>query len=92
MEEMIQNFILMLAQKQPWVLAVLAFMGTLRAINKPLFAFARALVASTKSKKDDEFLDKVEQSKAKKYLDFVLDWLFSIKISPVEPKPVEPPK
>lgn len=92
MEEMIHNFILMLAQKQPWMLGFFAFVGFLRAINKPIFALARAAVAQTKSKSDDEFLDKVEQSKAKKYFDFVLDWLFSMKISPVEPAPKDPPK
>ena len=68
-----------LVSQYPVVSTVFLVMGSARAIMKPLFALARVVVEQTESKKDDEILDQVEQSKVTKTIQFVLDYAFSIK-------------
>lgn len=63
----------------PDITTILALVGLLRAINKPLFALMRAYVAKTQSKKDDKLLEKIERSKHYKTFLFLLDWLGSVK-------------
>ena len=76
----LSSFIMELAGRFPIILSILSVIGAIRLINKPLFAFLRAFVSSTSTLKDDELLDKVEQSKVYKGISFVLDWLFSVKL------------
>jgi len=92
MEEMLQNLLVMAADQYPFMLSVFAFIGFLRAVNKPIFTLARAYVAWTKTSSDDLFLDKVEQSKAYRYFVFALDWLFSVKLQPIAKSPAVPPE
>lgn len=66
-------------QSYPNLSTLLAIIGFLRAINKPLFTLARAYVQSTATLKDDEKLDKIERSPQYKALLFVLDWFASVK-------------
>jgi hypothetical protein len=80
MTETIIQMILGFVSKYPIVATILMVMGVLRAVNKPLFALVRAFVASTPSAKDDAILDKVEQSKIKKSIEFALDYLASVKL------------
>lgn len=80
MEQAIAEMILMFVAKYPITFAVLAVIGTMRAVNKPLFALLRAYVLSTASVKDDMVLDQVESSKAYKTISFALDYLASVKL------------
>jgi hypothetical protein len=75
-----EELIVMLATKYPALVAIFSVIGVLRAINKPLFALLKSYVGATETKKDDEMLTAVEQSKAYKYLCFVLDYLTSVKL------------
>lgn len=69
-----------LVQKYPLLMSVIAVMGTLRLINKPLFTFLRTFVSATPGSWDDRLLNEVEQSKAYKVISFILDYLGSIKL------------
>lgn len=81
--------IIQLASNYPSVIAILSAIGLLRAINKPLFSFLRSLVAATATKRDDDLLTGVEQSKAYKGLCWTLDYLTSIRLQPVKVVQVE---
>jgi hypothetical protein len=66
-------------QSYPNLSTLLAIIGFLRAINKPLFAAARLYVQNTATLKDDQELDKIEKSPQYKTLLFILDWFASVK-------------
>jgi hypothetical protein len=70
-----------LVSKAPWLVTILTLVGTLRVINKPLFALLRAFASSTPSMKDDEFINAAEQSKMYKSFIFFIDWFGSIKVN-----------
>lgn len=89
MEEVITSAIIAIATKYPVALTIIAVIGTLRVINKPAFALARAYTQSTESKSDDEFLDQVEQSKVYKTISFVLDWTASVKLPTKKQNPIQ---
>ncbi len=74
------SILLQLIDKYPALSSVIFIVGALRVINKPLFSLARAVVGVTPSKKDDEYLDKVEGSKAYKSIIYILDWFASVKV------------
>lgn len=76
------QFLFDLAEKHPAVAVAFGVVGFLRVVNKPFFSFVRAVVGATATKKDDEFLDKVEASKIYKGFAYVLDWFGSVKIGP----------
>lgn len=63
----------------PDITTILAAVGLMRAINKPLFALMKIYVKKTQSTKDDELLEKIERSKYYKMFLFGLDWLASVK-------------
>jgi len=69
-----------LAAKQPTVAAILVVMGSCRIVMKPLLVLVHTIVDQTHSQKDEEILNKVENSKVFKTVLFVLDYLFSIKM------------
>lgn len=63
------------------VTQVVTIMGSLRLVNKPLFATLRAVVELTYwTDSDNIFLDNVETSKFYTSIIFVLDWVASIKL------------
>jgi hypothetical protein len=82
LEEVIQNVMVMAAQKYPVVLGLFSVIGLMRAINKPLFAFLRTIAKETVTTKDDTLIDSIEQSKVYKSITFVLDWALSVKLPP----------
>lgn len=84
--EFLKPYLIGFAEKQPVVLSILGVIGFMRLIMKPLFDFAKAVVAATSSKKDDEFLAKVEASSIYKVLAYIIDWLGSVKIGPQSPE------
>jgi chromatin segregation and condensation protein Rec8/ScpA/Scc1 (kleisin family) len=77
--EQILAFILAFASKYPAVASVIFFMGTMRLFMKPIVTCVKEIVALTESKKDDEMVEKVEQSKAYKTIVFILDYILSVK-------------
>lgn len=66
-------------ENHPNITTILAGVGLLRVINKPLFHLIRTYVASTETKEDDKMLEKVERSKQYKTFLFILDWFGSVK-------------
>lgn len=74
-------FVPALAAKYPVIVSVLFVMGVLRAVFKPIFAVLEAYVAATPNKADDAALAEVEASGAYKAVQFVLDYVASIKLS-----------
>lgn len=66
----------------PGIVEVLAIVGVLRVINKPLLALLHAYTGATSSTADDALLNNMEQSKIYTGFLFVLDWLGSIKVQP----------
>jgi hypothetical protein len=65
-----------------WVLLILAIVGALRIVVKPLVAAAHYVADQTASQADNQFVDRVERSRAFRAFVFVLDWITSIKIRP----------
>ena len=83
MEDLVNQLVSVLmglSVKYPIVMSVVLLVGVLRAINKPLFALARAFADATKSELDNKLIDDVEKSKIYKGVCFVLDWLGSVKL------------
>lgn len=75
-----EEFVLYLAQKFPLVLGVLAGVGVLRAVNKPLFMALKSIASATPTQKDDKILEDIERSNLYKFISFVLDWFASVKL------------
>lgn len=73
-----------LQTKAPWLAAILFIMAGLRAAMKPLMEAFYAYVKATPTPADDEFYERVQNSKALKIVSKVLDYVASIKI--VHPK------
>jgi hypothetical protein len=69
-----------LAGQHPWIASVLAVIGICRVLVKPLFTFLHAVVQVTPSTRDDELLAKAEASTWFRWLNWVLDYVFSIKL------------
>jgi len=63
-----------------WAITIFTIMGASRFVFKPLIEIARGYVAMTPSKKDDEVVEEIIESKIFKSIRFVLDWMFSIKL------------
>lgn len=80
MEEALKEILKSLIEQYPVLSSALFGIGLLRAINKPLFALVRAYVEYTLTKKDDEILNKIEESKPYRVIVFLLDWFTSIKV------------
>ncbi len=62
--------------------AILVIVGSLRLTLKPLFTVLNTYVNSTPTKVDNDFLEKVENSKILKTIFYVLDLVASVKIVP----------
>lgn len=77
--EQILAFILAFASKYPLLATVIGIMGTARLFMKPIVECVKHIVSLTETKKDDEAVSKIEQSKAYKTLVFVLDYILSVK-------------
>lgn len=83
MELQLINFLMGLAQNQPWLLGAAVVISVARAVFKPLIAVLDAYVLSTPAKADDEWVREFKTGKVYWALDYVL----SIKI-PEKPKDV----
>ena len=78
--EQLTVMIIDLASKYPLLISILGVVGVLRLIFKPLFYFFHEFVLATPTKRDDDFLMKVEKSKAYSVIVFLVDYLGSIKL------------
>lgn len=76
----LNQILLDLVAKFPYISTVIMAVGFLRVINKPLFSLLHAYVAYTSTDADDKALDEVEQSSVYKGLLYVLDWFGSVKV------------
>lgn len=65
------------AQVIGWLAMVV---GMLRLVMKPIMTALRAIADATPTAKDNEILDGVEKSKAYSMLQFMIDWIASIKL------------
>lgn len=74
------DIVLELVSKYPLIASVLLVIGGCRVVLKPLMSVLRSLAIYTPTPKDDEILDKVEDSKVYKGVVWVLDYLFSLKL------------
>jgi hypothetical protein len=70
-----------LAAQHPWLTTVVAVIGFLRIIFKPLIAAAHSFVAATDTDEDDRSLEVIERSPAFKVFAFLLDYTASIKLT-----------
>jgi hypothetical protein len=59
---------------------VIAIIGSLRLIIKPIMGLIEAYVAITPSKTDDLLPAKIKENKAYKMLVYLLDWFASLKL------------
>lgn len=74
------TFIIELIQKHPHLGSLAAIVGGLRITMKPIMLAIRAIVKATKTKKDDELLDKFEGSKWWAAFQWVVNWLGSVDL------------
>jgi len=74
------NFIVDLAVKYPWIVTVVAIIGTLRLLVKPVIAAAHSYAEATNSPKAEALIEKIENSKALSTVFFALDWFGSFKV------------
>lgn len=70
----------MLAGKYGFMAQVVAVVGSLRLIFKPLMALLQSIVGVTPSVKDDELLAKVLAHPAYKAVAFLVDMVASVKL------------
>ena len=75
-----------LAGKYGIVLQIISVMGTARLVFKPFVLFLQAVTTATPSPKDNELLAKFMGSKAYTVIQFLLDYVASIKLPPSAPK------
>ncbi len=82
--ESVLEFIIPLIQsmsvKYPVIVSIIAVMGTLRIIFKPIMSVLHAYVESTETLKDDEKLAKAEASKYYKAIAWLVDFFASYKL------------
>ena len=91
----VPNFVLVfltnLIATHPKVATLVGILGTMRLWAKPAFTLIHSVVDTTPSTKDDAVLGKVTNFFAAnpvgKMLAYLLDYVTSIKIVPVQPKP-----
>lgn len=77
---MIEEIILNMASKYPFVLTALVIIGGLRVIFKPLMSYIESYVLSTESLEDDKFLKSLKENKFYQAFVFLLDYTASIKL------------
>lgn len=80
------NMVVQLAKEFPWLVGLFAAMGALRVINKPLFGALKMYARSTKTKRDDRLLRRLERSQVYQILSLVLDFSASIKLPSSAPR------
>lgn len=72
--------IIVLAEKQPWIVAVLLLMGTLRVIFKPIMGYLDSTVKKNYSSEDYSKFNNFKSGVIFKIINFILDLIVSIKL------------
>ena len=80
MEDLLASLVI----QYPWLAAILVGIGTFRIFFKPIFSAIEKAVADSPSKRDDLILDRAKKSKAFRFMLWLLDFLFSIKVPTVK--------
>jgi phage shock protein PspC (stress-responsive transcriptional regulator) len=78
------SFIADLASRFPWGVTLIALIGALRLLFKPLMLAIDYYVKATASPKDDEWVAKFEAGPVYKWLAIALDFIASIKLPPAK--------
>jgi len=65
-----------------FLVQLVAIVGSARILIKPVMALLEVYVVITPSKKDDAWPSQIKESKIFKSVNFVFDWLLSLKLSP----------
>lgn len=78
------SFIADLASRFPWAVTVIAVIGALRLLFKPVMLAIDYYVKSTASPRDDEWVAKFEAGPVYKWLAIALDFIASIKLPPAK--------
>ncbi len=68
------------AGKYGVIVQVVAVIGAMRVVFKPIMAVVQSIVSVTPSPKDDEFLGKLMNHWSYKLVSFLLDWTASVKL------------
>lgn len=76
------GWLVTLAQKEPWVTTVLALMGALRLLLKPIFAALHAFALTTGNERVEAMAARIAGSRGLRIFAFVLDWVASVKLVP----------
>jgi hypothetical protein len=77
---MIIDYLVSLLQSWPHVNILLAIVGFLRVVIKPIMTGLKELAKTTATKADDQLLNEIEGSKFYHWLLYILDWFTSIKL------------
>ena len=81
--EALKPFVELIIGSQGWAAQVTAVLLAVQSVNKILqvvIPAVKSIVAATPGRGDDEFVAKVEGSKAVAYMKWAVDFLFRIKI------------
>lgn len=83
-----EEIIIALANKYPFIASIFMVMGVLRAVFKPIMSVVEAYVKETDDGgKDDAWLNKIKSSKVYRYAAYVLDYTASIKLPKKKDEP-----
>jgi hypothetical protein len=78
--KLIEPLIIAYSGKYGVIVQVIAVIGSLRAIMKPIVSAISSYVKSTPKLTDDAKLEKIMNNKVVKFILFLLDWIASIKM------------
>lgn len=68
------------SSQYPWLFVTVTVMGSFRLFFKPVMTIVQNVILLTPSKADDEFFQKMLDSKVYKAVAFLVDWFASIKL------------
>jgi hypothetical protein len=78
--ETVLPWLLSMVNTHPYFVLLVTIMGTLRLLVKPVMTILQVVVKLTPYDKDDQWLAKVEGSKAYGAFLYFLDWFASVKV------------
>jgi hypothetical protein len=78
--ETVLPWLLSMVNTHPYFVMLVTAMGTLRLLVKPVMTILHVVVKLTPYDKDDQWLTKLEGSKAYAAFLYLLDWFASVKV------------
>lgn len=76
------GWLVLLAQKEPWVTTIIALMGAFRLLLKPIFAALHAFALATGNERVEAMAARIAASRGLRIFAFLLDWVASVKLVP----------